>query len=202
MANFTLGGLRWAKSRDGGKQPVERGVVASAYATGIFRGDPVKRVNDGTLAVAAAGDAVLGVCTGVMQYKASDGTIRGGNFLPASTTYSGTGHLGNPQASIIFYTPVQRQVFEADVNAAVASLAAAQTLVGNNFDVAAGAGGSTTSGRSTYVIDHATAATTTAQFRLMEIVQDALNDVTAVNWKGLFEVVESTEPAPGTATGT
>lgn len=204
MANIAMGGARWIKRRGGlNLEGREECPVASAYGTAIFFGDLVKRVSDGTIAAAAAGDAIYGIAAGAVRYKSSSGVIQGGNHLPASITFTGAPHLSNPQASIVAVIPLSKDdVIEMDVDTAVASITAAQDLVGNNFDIVATAG-STTTGRSGYVVNNASGmGTGTAQLRLLELVPDPLNDVTAVNWKGRFLVNESTEPAPGTATGT
>lgn len=205
MANIAMGGARWVKRRGGlNLEGREECPVASAYGTAIFFGDLVKRVSDGTIAAAAAGDAIYGIAAGVVRFKNSAGVFPvAQNHLPASITYTGAPHISNPQASIVAVIPLSKDdIIEMDVDTAVATITAAQDLVGNNFDIVATAGNST-SGRSGYVVNNASGqGTGTAQLRLLEIVPDPLNDVTAVNWKGRFLVNESTEPAPGTATGT
>ena len=204
MANIQIGGARFAKRRAGmNLEGREECAVASAYGTAIFFGDLVKRVSDGTIAAAAAGDAVYGIAVGAVRYKNSSGQVVAGNYLPASTTFSGAPSITNPQASIVAVIPLGKEdVIEMDVDTAAASITAAQDLVGNNFDIVATAG-STSTGRSGYVVNNASGmGTGTAQLRLLEVVPSVDNDVTAVNWKGRFLVNESTEPAPGTATGT
>lgn len=204
MANIQVGGARWLKRRAGGNlEPREECPVASAYGTAIFCGDLVKRVSDGTIAAAAAGDAVYGIAAGAVRYKNSSSQIVAGNHLPASTTFTGAPDLSNPQASIVAVIPLSvGDIIEMDVDTAVSTITAAQDLVGNNFDIVATAG-STTTGRSGYVVNGASGSGTgTAQIRLNMISRDPLNDVTAANWKGQFIVNESTEPLPGTATGT
>lgn len=204
MANVALGGFRWRKNRRGGanQEPREERMVASNNTTAIFAGDPVKLVNDGTVVVAAAGDAVYGICMGATRYRNSSGTIRGGNFLPAGTTYTGAPVMSNDQASVIQCCPVVGQIFEVDVNTGQASLTAAQTLVHNNANSVANAG-NTSSGRSAYVLDASTAAVTAAlQWRILEIAPDPSNDPTSANWKVLVEANVGTEPSATTATGT
>lgn len=204
MANIAMGGARWIKRRNGlNLEGREECPVASAYGTAIFFGDLVKRVSDGTIAAAAAGDAIYGIAVGAVRYKNSSGVIVAGNYLPASTSFTGAPHISNPQASIVAVVPLgPGDVIEMDVDTAVSTITAAQDLVGNNFDIVATAG-STASGRSGYVVNGASGSGTgTAQIRLLETVPDPLNDVTVANWKGRFLVNESTEPAPGTATGT
>ena len=207
MANTAIGGFRWMRDRDGGShQPIEERPVASAYGTGIFRGDVVKKVSDGTVAVCSAGDAAYGVVQSCVRYKDGTGLIRSGSFLPASTSYSGAPSISNPQASIVAITPVRNQIFEVDMGTAAATITAAQSLVGNNCDYATGAGGDTTTGRGTYYGDNSSTGTATANIRILEVSPWGMgysqNDVTAVNWKALVEFNEGEEPVPGSATGT
>lgn len=202
MANITVSGARWVRSKVGPNlEPIRDYPVASAYGTAIYSGDLVKRVSDGTIAAAAAGDAVFGIAKSVVRYKNAAGQIVAGNVLPASITYSGAVDTDNWQASCVKVTLLAGQEFEMDVDTVVADRSAAQSLVGNNFDIVATAGSSTT-GRSGYVVNNASGmGTGTAQIRMTEIGKDPLNDVTAVNWKAIFEVNETTEPPIGTATG-
>ena len=203
MANIALGGARFIKRRQGSNlEGTEEMPVASNNSTAIFCGDFVKRVNDGTVIVAAAGDAIYGIAAGAVRYKSGSGAIVAGNHLPASTTYTGSSVLSNPQASIIKVIPLgSGDIIEMDVDTVVADVAAAQSLVGNNFDFVATAG-STASGRSGFVINNASGmGTATAQLRMNAVSTDPLNDVTAVNWKAQFIVNETTEPTLGVATG-
>lgn|SRR5512139_50179 len=99
MANPYLYGFRPAYNRAGvGHESPVRMRIASAYAptvnavsTGIGIGDVVKLVNDGTVALAAVGDAVFGVIVGVEQYYDSSGSIQGpmvtGSVVPSGVTY-------------------------------------------------------------------------------------------------------------------
>jgi hypothetical protein len=187
MANNAIGGFRWRRNKFGQNiAPVVEFPVASAYGTGIFRGDPVKLVSDGTVAAAAVGDATFGICIGAVRYKNSSGQIVAGNFLPASTSFSGAPDVSNPQASIVAIIPVQGQVFEIDMSAGQASITAARSFVNENFDVVAGAG-TTASGRSGYTMDTTThnPATATLVWRCVDVSPDPANDVTAANWKAL-----------------
>lgn len=207
MANQVMGGFRWLRNRNGGAlQPIEEKPVASAYGTGIFRGDVVKKVSDGTVAVCAAGDAAYGVVQSCVRYTDASGLIRSGSFLPASTSYSGAPSISNPGASIVAVTPVRNQMFEVDFGTLAASITAAQSLVGNNCDFHTGAGGSTSTGRSSYYADNASPGTATANLRILEVspwgIGYSQNDVTAANWKGIVEFNEGEEPVPGSATGT
>lgn len=203
MANIQIGGFRWIKSRFGvaGCAPVEERPVATANGTAIFKGDIVKLVSDGTVIAAAAGDTVSHVVVGVVRYKNSSGVITTGNFLPASTAFTGAPAVSNPQASVLSVIPLQGQILEADCDTAMASITAAQDLMSNNGDLVATAG-NTTTGRSGFVMNTASGTGTgTATFRFLEVVLDPSNDVTAANWKVRVTLNEGNEPVPGSATG-
>jgi hypothetical protein len=171
-------------------------LVASAYGSGIFRGDFLKPVDDGTYAVAGAGDSISHLCLGAANYVLADGTTRCGTFLPTGTTYTGSADITNPLASKVLAIPVHGQVFEMDAATALASLAAAQTLVGNVADIVATAAGSTFNGMSGFELAVAGAtAGGSAQMKILEIARygkdnNSMNDVTAAKSKFLVEVYE------------
>lgn len=197
MANTVIGGFRFYKTRNGSPHAhVEEFPVASGYATGIFRGDPVKRLSDGTIAIAAAtNENILGIADGAVRYNGR-AIQANSNFLPASTTYTGAPDPSNENASIVRVVLGRDAIFEVDVNTAQASITAARGIVGNNADHAAGTG-STSTGRSAYVLDGAAPGTATAQWRIIDISGhqiESSNDVTLVNWKALVELNESNEP--------
>lgn len=190
------GGLRWVKSNTNqDSPPIERLVVASAYATGLFAGDALKRINDGTVQAAAAGDAISHVLVSVERYIDSEGAVRSGAFLPASTTYTGTTSLMNPNASVVLAIPVENQIFEVDIPDAAASQTAAQAYVGECIDIVANAG-STTNGQSGFTTGLVgTFAAASAQLKLVEIPNigrdGTLNSPTSTYWKGYFVVYET-----------
>lgn len=182
------GGLRWVRSLNAGgaaPQPTIE-LVASAYATALFRGDYLAPVNDGTVAVAAAGVAGRYVFQEAVNYLEAGGTTRGGPYLPV-TTYTGNADLTNPLASKILAIPVIDQIFEIDMDAAETSWATAQAKVGLGFDLVATAAGSTVTGLSGYTLDTSTGLTNAGQFILVEIprygTNGCLNDVTVARWK-------------------
>lgn len=202
------GGLRFYKNKASGLDtaPTFLGVVATNNGTAIFNGDPVKKVNDGTYIVASGTDSPDAVCMGVERYRLADGTTRPGNFLPASTTYTGDASLANPLASVLRLVPVRGNLFKINVDTGVASLAAAQSLLFNNATLTATAG-STVSGNSNYIVTYSTIATTnTLSYRLVSIPQfgysnPAINDVTAANWTVVVEANLTSDVADGTTTG-
>lgn len=57
--------------------------LANTYATALFKGDPVKQLNDGTIGVGVAGSATLGIFFGV-KYVASDGTAKFSPYWPGN----------------------------------------------------------------------------------------------------------------------
>ena len=60
--------------------------IASAYATDILKGQPVKLNTSGVLVVAAASDAFQGAFAGV-EFTDTTGRRRVSNYWPASTAY-------------------------------------------------------------------------------------------------------------------
>jgi len=191
------GGLRWVKSRSSsgvGGMPIVRKVVASGQTNAIGKGSPCKAGSDGTIVACAAGDPIDYVALSVERYRGSDGFMRPGAFLPASTTYTGTTSQQNPFASVVVCIPVKDQIFETDVPTAAATQTAATSLIGNCIDIVVNSV-NTTTGQSGCTADAvASFAAATAQLILREIPQygasGAINDVTKTYWKGYFEVYE------------
>lgn len=196
------GGLRWVKSRTNpglGTPPVVERVVATNNTTGLFSGDLLKTGTDGCLLPAAAGDSASHVMVAAVRYRGSDGYMRSGNFVPASTTYTGTASLANPLATVVLVIPVKDQIFETDIPTAAATQTAATALIGQTVDIVANAG-STTTGVSGYTADTVAnfqTTTTSAQLRLLEVpeygMSGSINDVTKTYWKGWFDVLEQLE---------
>lgn len=189
MANVTQGGFRFKRMKHGPKsyQPI-RGCVLTNNTTAIFTGDAVKRVSTGDWVVAAAGDAIGGICCGVEQYQGTDGVMRkGGAYLPAATTF--TGGLGSDTQSVIRVIPALGAIFEVDANAATATtLAGWMAFVGENVDLVATAG-NTTTGQSGFTVASAGhAVTNTLVFRIEDISQRIDVDYSAVGVKLLVSV--------------
>lgn len=191
------GGLRWVRSLLSpglNTPPVEERVVATANATALFAGDGLKAGTDGCLLVAAANEAISHVMVAAVRYMGSDGYMRSGAFLPASTAYTGDASAANPLASVVLAIPVNGQLFEVDVPTAAATRTAATALIGECVDIVANAG-STVTGESAWTTDAvANFAAATAQLQLKEIPKydqfGRVNDVTKPYWKGYFLVYE------------
>jgi len=195
------GGLRFAGfigSPGLGTPPIVARPVASAYGTALFCGDALVTVNDGTVAAVAAGDAnpITHVMVSAKNYLGPDSLPRKGQYLPASTSYTGTVSLDNPLASVVLCIPVDNMLFEVDITTAASTKTAAQSLVGQSVNIVATAG-STVNGMSGYTTDTVAnfktpGDTTHGQLILVRIpqydLQGYINDPTKTYWKGIFRV--------------
>lgn len=160
-------GLRPVKHLDGSPYNGAANLyyVPSSDSTAIFLGDAVKSAGsadaDGvpSIAQAAAGDALLGVVVGIKPV--TDESL---NYRAASTE------------RYVFVADAPDLVFEVQEDSDGGALAAAN--VGNNADLVVGTG-STTTGTSAMEIDSSTAATTSAQLRLLQYVQREDNEIGA-----------------------
>jgi hypothetical protein len=127
----------------------------------IFSGDPVKMVSTGGIAVAAAGDLLLGVFQGC-KYTDSAGDVIFSPFWPTLTASSD---------AVAFVVDDPNALFEVQ-SAATGSVV--QTVVGLNADIVYTAG-STTNGRSNVDLS-GTMATGTAQCRIIGFSNDPENN--------------------------
>lgn len=156
-------GLRPVRYRSGSpwNGALNQYAITSAYATGLFNGDPVTTLSDGSIGIGVAGAACRGVFMGC-KYTQTDGTYvpgggtAGGNFWPASTTVqTGT----TPYALIMDDNNVIMSAQETNGSGA-AGTALALADRGLNINFYAGSGGSTRTGISSFSINNATEATT------------------------------------------
>jgi len=127
----------------------------------IFSGDPVKMVNTGGIAVAAAGDLLLGVFQGC-KFTNSSGEVVFSPFWPTLTASSD---------AVAFVVDDPDATFEIQ-SAATGSVV--QTVVGLNADIVYAAG-STVNGRSNVDLS-GTMATGTAQCRIIGFSNDPENN--------------------------
>ncbi len=174
--------------------------VASAYqgqnggaqSIDLCIGDPVKRVSDGTVAHAAAGDVVImGVVVGICPFwSASLGAMTFGDRLPGGTTYT---TLLDRQ-SFVMVQPVNDMIFEVDCDDAVTATTflTYQALIGENCDHAYTVGSEPISDCNLDISDHKTA---TAQWRIVDISPTMNNrDFSGAFVKLLVTCNESTFP--------
>tara|TARA_R100000935_G_scaffold9601_3_gene19486 strand:+ start:216 stop:794 length:579 start_codon:yes stop_codon:yes gene_type:complete len=127
----------------------------------IFSGDPVKMVSTGGIAVAAAGDLLLGVFQGC-KFTNSSGEVIFSPFWPTLTASSD---------AVAFVVDDPDATFEIQ-SAATGSVV--QTVVGLNADIVYAAG-STVNGRSNVDLS-GTMATGTAQCRIIGFSNDPENN--------------------------
>jgi hypothetical protein len=201
-------GAWWAGPMYGpnlGTPPIVPKPVATANTLAVFRGDFVQALTTGDVYPSTIGGGnypyLSYVVLGVKQYLASDGQMKRGSFLPASTAYTGGTSLTNPLASILLCIPVAGQLFQLTVPTAEASAAAAQAKVGKCIDINPAAGSTVNglSGHLAYTGTDATygwqSTTGSGQLRLERIPQygiaGTLNDPTVANWTGIFSVIET-----------
>jgi hypothetical protein len=152
--------------------------VASNNGTAIFMGDCLKYTAAGVIGLATAGAGVTTVSQGASYWDATINGRRENPYLPASTTYSSTAFddYGNTDESFIYCVadPVNTR-FQAQYSASTPAL----TDLTKNANFAAGAGGSTTTGISTHVLDQTTLANTAnLDFRVQDIKHNVLSDPT------------------------
>jgi hypothetical protein len=154
--------------------------ISSGYSTGLFNGDPVTTLADGTIGIGVAGAAILGVFNGC-EYTASDGEYRFLSYWPASTTvYTGT----VPIAHIIIDPTVVFTIQEAGPSATAGTpLALADRGLNANF---ASGTGSTATGQSGFFLNNSTEDTTaTLNLKIMALDSgNPLNTTTGAysNW--------------------
>jgi hypothetical protein len=145
----------------------------AASATAIYQNDPVKMTSDGTIGVAAAGDALLGSLNGVFYTDASSSKPTWANHLAAS----------NAATDIVGFVaddPYQR--FEIQSNNTGASAA---TDVFNVADIEYTAGATPNFVSKVELDDSTLAAGSSAQLTILGVSRDPDNsDLTAanVNW--------------------
>lgn len=168
--------------------------VPAGDSTALFVGDPVIIAGDGdangvsTVTRAAAGDRITGVVVGFTDNPA-------GLASPATKTAMELGYRPASTAAYVMVADDPMLVFEAEEDAVGGALAA--TAIGNNVDLVAAAG-STVTKRSGYLLDSSTAATTTAQVRIVGFSQ-RVGNVIGSDPLVLVSIVEATEtPAAGT----
>lgn len=149
-------GFRPHRHLTGGVIRADEYTIASAYATDIFSGDPVKAISDGTIQQAAAGDRILGIFGGV-QYVASDGSVEFRSYWPASTAIK----AGTTAKALVYTDPnITYEVQSGGTPALTNNFNLADHVVGT---------GSTTTGQSGAYLS-GTMSTVDAGFRIHRIV--------------------------------
>ena len=144
--------------------------VGASQTTAIFTGDPVKYKNDGTVEVATASDALLGVARGAFYTDPATSKPTWSPYIPATTATTD---------AKVFVCDDPMQTFIAQQDSVVSNIVAANLNENANLIFNAG---STTTGVSGVEIDSSSAATTaTHQLRLIDFWDTPNNDATANN---------------------
>lgn len=202
MDNRACYGFRPVKTRDGSAMPVtHRGFIATGYSSSqaaatvdVRIGDPVRRLNTGYFAHAAAGEDIYGIVAGVVKYYDGTTLISSSNRVPAGTTYT-----LDDRASEILIWPAALHTFEVDVDeaATATTYAAYLALVGENCDHIF----VPTAPIGYPKLDISTHVATTAGWRIVDISPSVDNqDFSGLNVK-LLVTVNETQQAPWVTAG-
>lgn len=201
-ANAALYGFRYAGSRHGNTPKPEVARVASAYqasASGSVHlrpGDPVKKANDGTVVLAAAGDALYAVIVAILPYYNS--TIKAMDYsfvLPGGTTYS-----SQKDESRVMILPVAGTLFEvdADDNTTFTTEATYIAAIGENTDHSLNR--DATNLWAAPLLDISLHGTATAQWRIVDIGRERTLDFSGTRVK-LIVTANEVQEAPFQTTG-
>ena len=157
-------------SAPGGTTGTTKYSIGDNQSTAIFTGDPVKPKADGTIEVATASDALLGVFMGCFYTDPTTKKPTFRNHFPASLS---------PGDAIAFVADDPDQLFIAQQDSVSSNLVAADLNLNANMIFGAG---NTTTGNSGVEIDSSTGATTaTHQVKLIDFYDVPSNDATANN---------------------
>lgn len=129
-------------------------LVASAYVTSLFQGDPVTLLNDGTIGIGVAGSPILGVFWGI-KYKTATGAVQPGGlggFLPPMWTASTTLATGTTGQAMVIDDPTV--IFNMETSSSAGMTTTGLNL---NYNFVSGTGNSST-GQSAYALDLASAS--------------------------------------------
>jgi hypothetical protein len=144
--------------------------LADNQGTAIFTGDPVKYKSDGTVEVAGAGDAMVGVFGGCFYTDPTTSKPTWSPYFPASLS-------PGDAKGFIWDNPMQTFIVQQD--SVVSNLVAADLNLNANLIFGTG---NTTTGVSGVEIDSSSADTTaTLQVRLIDFYNVPSNNTTANN---------------------
>ena len=133
------------------------GGIASAFASNILKGQPVKMNTAGWIEPAATGEAFLGAFAGV-EWTDATGRRRVSNYWPANESFQ--------VGSVVVYFYQDAQIVY-EIQAAGSLL---QTSVGDEFDITNETAGSTTTGLSQATLGTSAAGSGSAkQCRVIDI---------------------------------
>lgn len=153
--------------------------ITSGYATGLYTGDPVTSLSDGTIGIGVAGAAIRGIFMGV-QWTDPDGTIKFRPYWPASQSVLS----GSAITAFVDDDPNLIVNIQETNGSGAAGTPFALGDVGNNANFYAGAGGSTATGLSSFSLNNAAFDTTaTRNLKIIALTPVVGNVVGAfANW--------------------
>jgi len=172
MANTDApNGLKPVRHIAGGTIRPNEYKIPSGYNTAIFTGDAVKLLSSGYVAVAAAGNRLLGVFAGCSYPNSSGEQVFSRQWTASATT------LGSGDVTALIYD-------DPNIVYAIQSAGSADFAdIGNLADHVAGAG-STSTGQSNFEIS-GTTGTGTAGMRILGLYETPQN---AFGTNGVLEV--------------
>lgn len=138
-----------------------RYTIASAYATDLYVGDPVKLVAGGTIERAAAGDSLVGVFAGVQYKDTVSGEFKYAQRWPASTAASEI-------TAMVWDDPDVLYRAEADQDTTALVFAD----IGLNVDIVVAAGSDVTNRSGSSVDSNTEAVTNTIVLRFLGSAED------------------------------
>lgn len=207
--NFIFHGFQFYKTVSGSEFPqTVRGTVASAYATALYVGQPVKRVGTaGRYDLSAAGEGISGVISKIIQFRDVNGVIRtNARVIPAGTTYT-----AEEDATMIEIIPARGHQFRVcgDDGTTTTSLVVARGFEGENADHIfnpTGGAANAALGLSGAFLDISTHAAADGQWRIRQFAGDdggrVNNDPTQIWQQWIVEPNEIIDiPGPPSATG-
>ncbi len=162
---------------------LRRRTIAYNYASTIFRGDPVASDANGNIIRVSSQTAPLaGIFWGCQYYDPTQKITLNSKYWPGVSLVTSTLVV----TAYIYDDP--QQLFLVAELGSTAAIAAANIM--NNVRWAAGSGGSTLSGISSYVIDDGNITTTpTLPFKIMDLYstyappgQNGTDNTTVYNW--------------------
>jgi len=175
-------GFKPLRHLTGGQIRTSDYLIAIAYDTSIFTGDPVKLVAGGGIELAAAGNTILGIFQGV-SWTASDGEVKFSRYWPGAQSGA-----TNVSALVIDDPYVTYSVFD-DGDSDFLTI----SDVGFSADHVAGSG-STVTGISAVKLDTSSASATAAGFKIIRAVTRPGNDYGTANGSQVEVEVMVNEP--------
>lgn len=163
----------------------DNGLIALAYATQTFKGDPLVRATSGYLQQAAAGTTqIAGVFFGGVEYYSIIGKI------PVSSPYWPGAGVSNVDGNAQFISNSNATFIAQTGNSNTAASPATQANVGMTANFALGAGGNTTTGASSAYLDlYQAGSVVTQPFKILALASSFLlagapgsDDTTPYNW--------------------